>query len=162
MTRKIPRINKDATDGTATLVGGGSRWDPKPIHVGELGTVTASLTLVLIQCLSHGEDKSDVDILLNRNMSIRVQKILKFSWMLVKRPFHGGTVSQGNHGPFLILSFLRPSGFKRKTKIIDYSQLIFLSMWVYIFIEIGHESRLGQRVPCRLWLISFCYMNSGN
>lgn len=78
MTRKIPRINKDATDGTATLVGGGTRRDPKPIHVGELGTVTASLMLVLIQCLSYGENKSDVDILLNRNMSIRIQKILKF------------------------------------------------------------------------------------
>lgn len=40
MTGKIPRINKDATDGTATLVGGGTRWSPRSVHARERGTVT--------------------------------------------------------------------------------------------------------------------------
>lgn len=54
LPRKLPRINKDATDGTATLVGGGTKWSPRPSHVRESGTSASSPMLVLLQCLPRG------------------------------------------------------------------------------------------------------------
>lgn len=42
------------------------------------GDSYSSPTLVLLECLSHSGNRSDADMLLNRNVSFRVQKILPF------------------------------------------------------------------------------------